>query len=263
MIDKQKPAGDKEMDDFVLPPFESTLILNDKVIKILSGQFKFDHFVILLVANVSECTEPLTRVPYGILKTCNAADSSEDFENVEEQPLDAGVPLPPDRLEAGGCEIESEEDAECSDNTEPSENLSPVNALLHKERKESTELQSSKQKKPRMVVPNGMGKDNQTKSGDAWSGTYFKEGPISSHNLPLLTEYVGKVGSQISSIGSKEVDTARIASQEKSDIYDVGVILLEIIVGKHINENDEVDIFRHQVRLKSIPIIGHPFGCSL
>ncbi|KAK1377349.1 hypothetical protein POM88_033542 [Heracleum sosnowskyi] len=190
------------MDDFVLPPFESTLILNDKVIKILSGQFKFDHFVIL--ANVSKCTEPLTRVPYGILKTCNAADSSEDFENVEEQPLDAGVPLPPDRLEAGGCEIESEEDAECSDNTEPSENLSPVNAL-HKERKASTELQSSKQKKPGMVVPNGMGKDNQTKSGDAWSGTYFKEDEKSdqlqendqkTEDMSNVTDTTGKVPSR-------------------------------------------------------------------
>lgn len=55
----------------------------------------------------------------------------------------------------------------------------------------------------------------------------------------------------------------RIAYQEKSDIYDLGVILLEIIMGKHINTNDEVAIFRHQVRLNSIPIITHPLGCSL
>lgn len=130
------------MDDFVLPPFESTSILNDK--DIISVKRK---------GGTSN----------GILKTCNTADSSEDFENVEEQLLEAGVPL--NRKEAGGCEIESEEDTECSDNTEPSENLSPVNALL-KERKASTELQSSKQKKARIVVPNGMGKDNQTKSGD-------------------------------------------------------------------------------------------------
>ncbi|KAK1376608.1 Coilin [Heracleum sosnowskyi] len=130
------------MDDFVLPPFESTSILNDK--DIISVKRK---------GGTSN----------GILKTCNAADSSEDFENVEEQPLDAGEPS--NKKEAGSSEIESDEDAECSDNTEPSENLSPVNAL-HKERKASTELQSSKQKKPRTVVPNGMGKDNQTKSGD-------------------------------------------------------------------------------------------------
>lgn len=60
---------------------------------------------------------------------------------MEEQPLDAGVT--PNKKEAGGCEIESDENSKCSDSTEPSENLSPVNAL-HKERKASTELQSSK-----------------------------------------------------------------------------------------------------------------------
>lgn len=130
------------MDEFVLPPFESTSILKDK--DIISVKRK---------GGTSN----------GILKTCNAADSSENFENVEDQPFDAGVP--PNIKEAGGCEIESEENADCSDNKEPSENLSPVNAV-HKERKASTELQSTKQKKPRMVVPNVMGKDNQTKSGD-------------------------------------------------------------------------------------------------
>ncbi|KAL8112592.1 hypothetical protein AgCh_020061 [Apium graveolens] len=55
------------------------------------------------------------------------------------------------------------------------------------------------------------------------------------------------VGNQISSAGSKEVDSARIAYQEKSDIYELGVILLDIIVGKHINKKDEVDICRHQL----------------
>ncbi|KAL8111728.1 hypothetical protein AgCh_019440 [Apium graveolens] len=124
------------MDDFVLPPFESTSFLNDK--DIISVKRK---------GGASN----------GILKTRNAADASEDFENVEEQPLDGGVP--PNKKEAGGCEIESDEDAE------PSENLTPVNAL-QKERKASTELQSSKQKKPRTVVPNGIGKDNHTKIGD-------------------------------------------------------------------------------------------------
>lgn len=76
-----------------------------------------------------------------ILKTRKIADPSEDYENVEEQSLDAGVLL--NKKAAGGGEIEFEEDAECSDNMEPSENLSPVNAL-DKERKASTELQSSK-----------------------------------------------------------------------------------------------------------------------
>ncbi|KAL1813394.1 hypothetical protein ACET3Z_023459 [Daucus carota] len=83
---------------------------------------------------------------------------------------------------------------------------------------------------------------------------------ISSHNLPLLKEYMGKVGSQISSVGSKEVDTARIAYQGKSDIYDLGVILLEIIVGKHINGNGEVDIFRPQLEASTAADIAAPNG---
>lgn len=129
------------MDDFVLPPFESTSILNDK--DIISVKRK---------GGISN----------EILKTRKIADPSEDYENVEEQSLDAGVLL--NKKAAGGGEIEFEEDAECSDNMEPSENLSPVNAL-DKERKASTELQSSKQKKHRVAVPNGIEKDDQTKSG--------------------------------------------------------------------------------------------------
>lgn len=129
------------MDDFVLPPFESTSILNDKDI--------------ISVKRKGGTSNKL-------LKIRNTADSLEDFENVEEQPLDAGGPL--NKKEAGGCEIESE-DAEGSDDTEPSENLSLGNSL-HKERKAkaTTELQSSKQKKHRVVVPNGIEKDDQIKS---------------------------------------------------------------------------------------------------
>ncbi|KAK1393637.1 putative inactive leucine-rich repeat receptor-like protein kinase [Heracleum sosnowskyi] len=63
---------------------------------------------------------------------------------------------------------------------------------------------------------------------------------ISIHNLPLLTENIGKVGSQILSAGSKEVDNARSRHPEKFDIYDLGIILLEIMVGKHTNNNNEV-----------------------
>ena len=55
------------------------------------------------------------------------------------QQLDAGVPH--DKKEAGSSEVESEDDADCSDNTEPSEK--PLNSL-HKERKASTEPQNSK-----------------------------------------------------------------------------------------------------------------------
>ncbi|WOG88720.1 hypothetical protein DCAR_0207955 [Daucus carota subsp. sativus] len=124
------------MDGFVLPPFESTSILKDKDI-----------------ISVKKRGGTLNK----LLKKRKNADSIEDSET--KQQLDAGVPH--DKKEAGSSEVESEDDADCSDNTEPSEK--PLNSL-HKERKASTEPQNSKKKKRRVLVPNGNEKDNQTKS---------------------------------------------------------------------------------------------------
>lgn len=41
----------------------------------------------------------------------------------------------------------------------------------------------------------------------------------------------------------------RVKHDEKPDVYDFGVILLEIIVGRPLDSRDEVDVERDQVRL--------------
>ncbi|PSS01679.1 Inactive leucine-rich repeat receptor-like protein kinase [Actinidia chinensis var. chinensis] len=71
---------------------------------------------------------------------------------------------------------------------------------------------------------------------------------ISSYNLPFVAESLGKVGLQISSGGSKELDNKRVRHDEKSDIYDFGLILLEIIVGRPFNSMNEVGSVRDQLQ---------------
>ncbi|KAF5475759.1 hypothetical protein F2P56_007533 [Juglans regia] len=72
---------------------------------------------------------------------------------------------------------------------------------------------------------------------------------ISSYNLPLLSENVVKVGRGISSSGSKErIVNARVKDEDKNDVYDFGVILLEIILGRRLKLSDEVTILNDQLR---------------
>lgn len=69
---------------------------------------------------------------------------------------------------------------------------------------------------------------------------------ISSYSLPLLAEMV-KEGSKMPSGGSKEI-IARMKHQDKTDIYDFGVILLEIISGRPFKSNSEVDVVKDQLQ---------------
>lgn len=69
---------------------------------------------------------------------------------------------------------------------------------------------------------------------------------ISSYSLPLLAEMV-KEGSKMPSGGSKEI-IARTKHQDKTDIYDFGVILLEIISGRPFKSNSEVDVVKDQLQ---------------
>ncbi|KAF9599197.1 hypothetical protein IFM89_035656 [Coptis chinensis] len=72
---------------------------------------------------------------------------------------------------------------------------------------------------------------------------------ISSYNLPLLAENVGKLGTGVHSSALKEHNArGRTIDADKVDVYDFGVILLEMIVGKSILSKDEVDIIKDQLQ---------------
>lgn len=117
------------MDGFVLPPFESTCILKDK--DIISVKKKGGRST-------------------NIVKV---GDTTEEPEIVEKQPLHTGVPLLANEefeKEAGGYQSESEKNEEQSEDT-------GVNAIS-KKRKASRKLHSSKKKKHRLMVPDGVDK---------------------------------------------------------------------------------------------------------
>ncbi|CAI0384855.1 unnamed protein product [Linum tenue] len=73
---------------------------------------------------------------------------------------------------------------------------------------------------------------------------------ISSYNLPLLAEITGQFPSaqagRLTSAGSK--DPARANQEAKADIYDFGIILLEIIVGRPLQSRNEVDAMKDQLQ---------------
>lgn len=64
---------------------------------------------------------------------------------------------------------------------------------------------------------------------------------ISKYNLPLLIEN-RKMDTRLSSSGSKGNDGQRLINEEKNDVYDFGVILLEIIVGRTIDTKNDIDV---------------------
>ncbi|CDY50661.1 BnaC05g48050D [Brassica napus] len=66
---------------------------------------------------------------------------------------------------------------------------------------------------------------------------------ISSYNLPLLVEGLGKVGQVVSRKG-----TPSIKDEDKVDIYDFGVILLELIVGRPLKAKGQVDVLKEQLQ---------------
>ncbi|XP_058084692.1 probable inactive leucine-rich repeat receptor-like protein kinase At3g03770 isoform X2 [Magnolia sinica] len=72
---------------------------------------------------------------------------------------------------------------------------------------------------------------------------------ISSYNLPVLAENITEVGAGISSNALKESRVSgRAKHEDKNDVYDFGVILLEIIVGRPITSQSEVDIVKDQLQ---------------
>lgn len=72
---------------------------------------------------------------------------------------------------------------------------------------------------------------------------------ISCYNLPLLAKNMVKFGKGSLSSGSKDpIANARVHHEEKNDVYDFGVILLEIILGRKVKSGDEVDILKDRLQ---------------
>lgn len=72
---------------------------------------------------------------------------------------------------------------------------------------------------------------------------------ISSYNLPLLADNTGKVGQGTSSSGSKApVFNTRVENEEKVDVYDFGVILLEVILGRQVKSRNEASILKDRLQ---------------
>ncbi|GAB4855206.1 hypothetical protein Ancab_023832 [Ancistrocladus abbreviatus] len=76
---------------------------------------------------------------------------------------------------------------------------------------------------------------------------------ISSYNLPLLAENREQVDAGVPFFGSKGSVRAVAKQDGKTDVYDFGVILLEIITGRAIMSDNEVGVVKNlfQVGLKT------------
>ncbi|KAK9170170.1 hypothetical protein Syun_002310 [Stephania yunnanensis] len=73
---------------------------------------------------------------------------------------------------------------------------------------------------------------------------------ISSYNLPLLAENIGQACTGLTSSGSRGHGLyARREHEDKTDVYDFGVILLELIVGRPVISKNEEDTLRDQLQV--------------
>ncbi|KAK6232762.1 hypothetical protein SCA6_002835 [Theobroma cacao] len=71
---------------------------------------------------------------------------------------------------------------------------------------------------------------------------------ISSYNLPLLAESAGKVGHGTFALPKDPSNSARVSYDYKVDVYDFGVILLEMILGRPLKTKNEVQILKNQLQ---------------
>nr|XP_004306433.2 PREDICTED: probable inactive leucine-rich repeat receptor-like protein kinase At3g03770 [Fragaria vesca subsp. vesca] len=72
---------------------------------------------------------------------------------------------------------------------------------------------------------------------------------ISNYSLALLAENRGVVGTLAASSSSKGSFQARVEHECKNDVYDFGVILLEIILGRPIMFQNEVGVLKDLLRV--------------
>ncbi|XP_022764672.1 probable inactive leucine-rich repeat receptor-like protein kinase At3g03770 [Durio zibethinus] len=74
---------------------------------------------------------------------------------------------------------------------------------------------------------------------------------ISSYNLPLLAETRGTGGAGVSSPGLKSNVRGRANHEDKDDVHDIGVILLEILVGRPIMSQNEVMVVKDIIQVSN------------
>ncbi|PON66856.1 Tyrosine-protein kinase [Parasponia andersonii] len=72
---------------------------------------------------------------------------------------------------------------------------------------------------------------------------------ISSYNLPLLAENRGVMGTVVSSTTPKGSAQDRVKHEDKNDVYDIGVILLEVILGRPVMFHNEVGALKDLLRV--------------
>ncbi|XP_039006149.1 probable inactive leucine-rich repeat receptor-like protein kinase At3g03770 [Hibiscus syriacus] len=70
---------------------------------------------------------------------------------------------------------------------------------------------------------------------------------ISSYNLPLLAETKDKVGRGTSAPHKDSSTSTRERYDDESDVYDFGVILLEMILGRPSKSRKQVQILKKQL----------------
>lgn len=73
---------------------------------------------------------------------------------------------------------------------------------------------------------------------------------ISSYNLPLLVGNIEKDGDRSYFSRFKELNRTTVSHPEKVDVYDFGVILLEIIFGKPLCTQNEVESLKEQFQTR-------------
>ncbi|XVF56818.1 hypothetical protein PTKIN_Ptkin06aG0150900 [Pterospermum kingtungense] len=71
---------------------------------------------------------------------------------------------------------------------------------------------------------------------------------ISSYNLPLVSESAGKVGHRTSALPKDPSNSARVSYEDKGDVYDFGVILLEMILGRPSKSRNEAQVRKNQLQ---------------
>ncbi|KAF3785553.1 putative inactive leucine-rich repeat receptor-like protein kinase [Nymphaea thermarum] len=71
---------------------------------------------------------------------------------------------------------------------------------------------------------------------------------ISKYNLPMPSKSMAvKVGSGPLNVSEAALQPASIEQGEKSDIYRLGIVMLELIIGRHINTQNELDALKNQI----------------